>query len=110
MVERDEARGRVSQHSEVWGRRWPHGQRAAVRIHLVVDQAPLLQEGVDPNGSRSNSSRCEIVSLAPPVTLAAGGETHRMMAHTSPVRFLRQEVEVRYSCGLRRYVSIMKLR
>lgn len=33
-----------------------------------------------------------------------------MMAHTSPVRFLRQEVEVRYSCGLRRYVSIMKLR
>lgn len=110
MVERDEARGRVGKHGEVWGGWRPHGQRTAVRVHLVVDQTPLLQEGVDPDGSRSKSRRCESVSLAPPVAPAAGGRTHLMMAHTSPVRFLRQEVEVRYSCGLRRYVSIMKLR
>ncbi len=31
-----------------------------------------------------------------------------MIAHTSPARFLRQAVEVRYSCGFSRYVSIMK--
>lgn len=108
MVEWNEAGGRVSQHSEVWGRRRSHGERAAVRIHLVVDQTPLFQESVDPDGS--DNSWHESVSFELPVALAAGGGSHRMMAHTSPVRFRRQEVEVRYSCGLRRYVSIMKLR
>ena len=31
-------------------------------------------------------------------------------AHTSPVRFLRHAVLVKYSWGFRRYVSIMKFR
>lgn len=38
------------------------------------------------------------------------GCTHLMMAQTSPARLRRQAVEVRYSWGFRRYVSIMKLR
>lgn len=36
--------------------------------------------------------------------------TYLMMAQTSPARFRRQAVEVRYSWGLSRYVSIMKFR
>lgn len=33
-----------------------------------------------------------------------------MRAQTSPVRLRLQDVELRYSCGFSRYVSIMKLR
>lgn len=35
---------------------------------------------------------------------------HLMTAQTSPVRLRLQDVELRYSWGLSRYVSIMKFR
>ena len=38
----------VGHHVEVGGGRGTHRVRAVLRIHLVVDQPPLLEEGMDP--------------------------------------------------------------
>lgn len=43
-----QAGGGVGQHMKMRGGWGAHGRRAALWIHLVVDQTPLLQEGVDP--------------------------------------------------------------
>lgn len=36
------------------GGRGPHGCWPALRVHLVVDQSPLLQEGMDSAGEEAN--------------------------------------------------------
>lgn len=47
----------------------------------------------------------------PPAMKCLGSRTlYLITAHTSPVRFLRQAVLVKYSWGFRRYVSIIKFR
>lgn len=77
VVQGHEARRCVSQHGEVRGGRGAHGQRAAVGVHLVVDQTPLLQEGVNPgdtvhvhsaqlaNSSRGRSQRDALTPFTP---------------------------------------------
>ena len=42
-----QAGGSVCQHMEVRGGRWTHGCGPALRVHLVVNQTPLLQECMD---------------------------------------------------------------
>lgn len=103
-----QAGGSVCQHVKVRSGRGAHGCGPALGVHLVVNQTPLLQEGVDSAAeeSQSNAVTCwqqdwtgvtEGSSPTPePLT------THLMIAHTSPARFLRQAVEVRYSWGFSR--------
>ena len=60
VVEGDKSRGGVGQDVEVggWGR--SHGERAALRVHLVVHQTPLLQERMHPRvGGRHRTERDE---------------------------------------------------
>lgn len=121
-VEGLQPRGGVSQHVEVGGGGGPHRSRSAVRIHLVVHQPPLLQERMypaqDPPHHRPPSGQprrrkwaTQPQSLAPLQHCSLKLEhTHLIMAHTSPAKFLRQAVTVRYSVGFNRYVSIIKLR
>lgn len=45
-LEGDQTGWSVCQHMEVRGGRGAHGCGPALRVHLVVDQPPLLQEGV----------------------------------------------------------------
>ena len=33
---------------EVRCRRWPHRRRTSICVYLIIDQTPLLQEGMDP--------------------------------------------------------------
>ena len=47
-MEGDKARGGVGQDVEVGGGGRTHGERAALRVHLVVHQTPLLQERMHP--------------------------------------------------------------
>ena len=54
VVQRHEARRCVGQHGEVWCGWGAHGQRAALRVHLVVHQTPLLQEGVNPGDRQTD--------------------------------------------------------
>ena len=48
VVEGDKSRGGVGQDVEVGGGGRTHGERAALRVHLVVHQTPLLQERMHP--------------------------------------------------------------
>lgn len=47
-LEGNQAGRGVCQDVEVGGGRRAHGCGATLRVHLVVDQPPLLQEGMDP--------------------------------------------------------------
>lgn len=47
-LQRHQTGGSVCQHVEVGGGGRTHGRGPALGVHLVVDQTPLLQEGVDP--------------------------------------------------------------
>lgn len=112
-LQRHQPRGRIGQDVEVGGRRGAHGGGPALGVHLVVDEAPLLQEGVDPAESRGSDPAvpsAERQGAKPAPSPAGRRRTHRMMAQTSPAKLRRHAVEVRYSCGFSRYVSIMKLR
>lgn len=110
-LQRHQPRGRIGQHVEVGGGGGAHGGGPALGVHLVVDEAPLLQEGVNPAESRAQTLPRVPPHPAPRCRAhRCRRRTHRMMAQTSPARLRRQAVEVRYSCGFSRYVSIMKLR
>lgn len=47
-LQRHQPRGGVGQDVEMRGGWGAHGGGPALGVHLVVDEAPLLQEGVDP--------------------------------------------------------------
>lgn len=114
-LQRHQTGGRIGQHVEMGGGWGAHGGGPALGVHLVVDEAPLLQEGVHP-AERGGQSRGLEGGGVGGFGVGGGvggwgvGCTHLMMAQTSPARLRRQAVEVRYSWGFRRYVSIMKLR
>lgn len=69
-MQRHQPRGGVGQNIEMGGGRGPHGHGAALGIHLVIDEPPLLQEGVDPVRDRTNSTFTTKASLV----LRAGGD------------------------------------
>lgn len=45
----------VCQDVKVRGGWGAHGRGPALRVHLVVDKSPLLQEGVDSAGEKAQS-------------------------------------------------------
>lgn len=51
-MERHKSRGSIRKHVEMRSRRGAHGHGAAFRIHLVVNETPLLQKGMDPMGQQ----------------------------------------------------------
>lgn len=50
------------------------------------------------------------VTICSEISEKKSRHSYLITAHTSPVKFLRQAVLVKYSWGFRRYVSIMKFR
>lgn len=89
MVQGHEPRRGVSQHCEVgcgWG---AHGQRATLRVNLIVHQTPLLQEGVDPGESQVFT----ILSLYP-------------LVKWFPVHLNKYQGLVQFSQWLRRFVFL----
>lgn len=86
-----------------WG---THGCGSALRVNLVIDEAPLLQEGVHSAAEETHSVQHRMqfnqIKQLSKYSQNAGVHSHSpsnylMIAHTSPARFLRQAVDVRYS-------------
>lgn len=123
MLQGGQATWCVNQDIEVRGGWRSHGEGSALCIHLVINQTPLLQKSMNPENKQYFLKTClrsmfKTVSTDENTSLKILKFTHttlkqtsyRMMAHTSPVRLRLHDVELRYSCGFSRYVSIIKFR
>lgn len=57
--------GGIGEEGEVRGRGGTHGSRATVKVNLVVDETPLLEERMHPVTTASNQSLPSYISDQP---------------------------------------------
>ena len=63
------------------GRGRSHGSGSAVHVHLVVDQSPLLQEGVDPHDGADVSREVPAAGGAGEILCKERGEALAQWSH-----------------------------